>query len=536
MEDRAMNHTLMMTLRTVTLAGAIALGALRGDAAVCGDVNGDGALTSGDCQQLLDATAGLGAQAALCGGALACADLNTDTRVTAADAALCLGQATGLTANRTLCNLQPAGNVIDCPGGSVTVTQDLIRSQTWPKTCAIFLDGSVFVAGNVVLTIEPGTIIKGKRSSGNGSPSALILRRGAKLIADGTAAEPIVFTSDQPAGSRTKGDWGGLVLSGRAPVNVPGGEGLSEGLANVPFGGNDPNDSSGVLRYVRVEFAGRQLTIDNELNLLTLNSVGTGTVIDHVQAHVGLDDCVEWFGGTVNSKYVVATACGDDGFDWQLGTTGATQFGLIAQNIGIVEAGGNGFEGDNNENGFDFQPRSAPKFCNVTAIGTRGQTGTAAGNNQVGALLRRGTAGVIAKTIVTSFAKAGFELSNRTPACSSQTTLTGDLLIRNGTLFNNGSTGAAPCASTSAPNAPTPCDGCQLFAQLTASYGLTETDPTVPNAWPPADPRPTNPGAVSDAFDCTTVDPSFTATTYTGAFDPAGPNWLTTPWINLEIR
>lgn len=532
-----MKHTMTTTLATLALCGLLAALPSTARAVVCSDLNGDGALTTADCQQLLDTAVGLRDQSALCGGQPSCADLNTDGRITPADAALCLGQTTGQAAGRTLCNITAPGDVIDCPGGTATISRDIGRNQTWPKSCSIFLDGTIFVAGNVVVTIEPGTVIKGKRNSANGTPSALIFRRGARLIADGTAAEPIVFTSDQPAGSRTKGDWGGLVLNGRAPVNVPGGEGLAEGLNNVPFGGADSADSSGVLRYVRLEFAGRQLTIDNELNILTLNGVGTGTVVDHVQANVGLDDCVEWFGGTVNSKYLVGSACGDDGFDWQLGTSGATQFGLIAQNITVIEAGGNGFEGDNNENLQLTTPFSQPKFCNVTAIGTRGQPGTPAGSNQVGALLRRGTKGVIANSIIAGFAKSPIELAQiMSSACASASQLTGDLLVRNTILFNNGASGTTTCSSASGANAPTPCDGCQFVSLLQAGgFGLdTTTDPGVSLAYPPTNPKPA--GAVTTAFDCTTLDPFFQSTTYLGGFDPAGDNWLTTPWISFDVQ
>ena len=190
-----------------------------------------------------------------------------------------------------------------------------------------------------------------------------------------------------------------------------------------------------------------------------------------------------------------------------------------------VEAGGNGFEGDNNENGFDLAPRSNPRFCNVTLLGTRGQAGTPAGANQDGLLLRRGTAGLIAKVIVAGFHKAGVELQHATPACGAGPALTGNLLIRDSLFFDNGGTGFAHCASGSAGNAPSPCNGCEIYDLLANGAGAAPDlcgagalgcqdqtpvlDPTVPRAWPPADPRPTSAPAVASSFDCSTLDPAF---------------------------
>ena len=530
--------------RILTGAAAMLLGSVLHAHAVCGDLNNNGSITVADCTLLFDVIAGPPDPAGLCGGAgaAACGDLNADGAINIADGIICLNAVAGNETLFPLCSgsgAQPA-----CPGGARTQSTNVTTTQTWPSNCVVTLDGTLFVSANVVLTIQPGTVIKGKKNSTNGSPSALVFLRDSKINAAGTQAAPIVFTSDQAPGGRTKGDWGGLVLNGRAPVNVPGGEGLAEGLANVPFGGSEPNDSSGVVRFVRIEFAGRALTVDNELNLFTLNGVGAGTSIDHVQSHVGLDDCHEWFGGTVNEKFIVGTACGDDGLDWQLGTTGAVQFALIAQNIGIIEAGGNGIEADNNENGFTLEPFSNPHFCNVTLIGTRGQAGTPTGANQDGLLLRRGTKGTVAKAIVEGFHKAGVELQHATPACSSSSTLTGELLIRDSVFFDNGPTGSDHCASGTGGNAASPCDGCQFYDLLVSSFNVKPdlnppgpvVNPGVSEAWPPSDPRPTNAGAVANAFDCSAIDGSLQATGYIGAFDPAAANWLTSPWIDFSLN
>jgi hypothetical protein len=177
-------------------------------------------------------------------------------------------------------------------------------------TCDHTLSGIVTVKNGATLTIEPGVTIKG----GNGS--ALVIGKGSELIAEGTADQPIVFTSALPEGSRARGDWGGLVLLGEAPNNLQTGTGAAEGLdANDPtyqYGGTDEASSCGSLKYLRVEFAGFELTKDNELNGITFYSCGTGTRVDYVQSHMGADDGIEAFGGNWSGKHIVITGAQDD--------------------------------------------------------------------------------------------------------------------------------------------------------------------------------------------------------------------------------
>lgn len=294
---------------------------------------------------------------------------------------------------------------------------------------------------------------------------------------------------------------------------------------------------------MRVEFAGRELAPDLNATAVMLNGVGAGTVLDHVQVHRTTDDCFAWFGGTVDARFLVATACGNDGFDWQLGYTGTTQFALGAQEIGTVISGGNGLEGDNNENGWDLLPRSHPKLCNVTALGTRGQPGTPSAQPQDGGL---------AKLLVAGFARAGLDLQHPTPGCTAGPALTGELLVRDSLFFDNGPTGAEHCASGAGASTPSPCSGCEFYDLLANDFGLVPTcaararsdasdqnpavDPGVPLGWPPADPRPTNAAAVANGFDCATLDPAFVTTGYLGAFDPNGANWLAAPWVSLAAN
>lgn len=238
----------------------------------------------------------------------------------------------------------------------------IIADETWNGV--ILLDGWVYIDSLFTLTIEPGTIIRGT------AKSALIIERGGKIIAEGTANEPIVFTSNQGEGFRSNSDWAGLVICGLAPNNWANGEGIAEGGIDSPYGGNDPHDNSGVLKYVRIEFPGYEVATAKEINGLTLCSVGDATVIDYIQVSFSGDDSFEWFGGTVNAKHLVALATEDDDFDTDLGYNGMVQFAVAARDTSIVDTDtANGFESDNDEPGSDNKPYTSAVFSNVSAFG-----------------------------------------------------------------------------------------------------------------------------------------------------------------------
>ncbi|MGM9633355.1 MAG: hypothetical protein ACI3YA_02875 [Alloprevotella sp.] len=258
-------------------------------------------------------------------------------------------------------NLLFDGNVIGNGDDEFVFT----GKQTLPKG-TYTLKGFVYIADGAELTIEPGTIIKGDKQT----KGTLIVERGGKLYAQGTSTQPIVFTSAQAAGNRRPGDWGGLILCGRAPHNA--GEAQIEGGPRTKHGGDQPADCSGALSYVRIEFAGYPYETDKEINGLTLGSVGSGTQLDHIQVSYSNDDSFEWFGGNVNAKYLVAYKGWDDDFDTDNGYSGNVQFALSVRDARIADKSqSNGFESDNDASGSSASPRTSCTFSNVTFIGPK---------------------------------------------------------------------------------------------------------------------------------------------------------------------
>ncbi|MGL4520186.1 MAG: hypothetical protein ACRCUJ_11005 [Phocaeicola sp.] len=232
------------------------------------------------------------------------------------------------------------------------------------------LKGWVYVGEGSTLTIEPGTIIKGDKET----QAALIVERGGKLIAKGDAQNPIVFTSEAPKGSRKPGDWGGLIICGKAPNNQS--EMQIEGGPRTRHGGSDAADNSGILSYVRVEFAGYPFAANQEINGITFGSVGSGTQVDHLQVSYCNDDSYEWFGGTVNAKYLVAYKGWDDDFDTDNGFSGKIQYGLIVRDPKMADTSrSNSFESDNCSDGASIEPYTTATFSNITMVGPVGRDG-----------------------------------------------------------------------------------------------------------------------------------------------------------------
>lgn len=392
---------------------------------------------------------------------------------------------------------------------SGTYTEDL----TLTADCAWLLSGGVIIGDDenpTTLTIEPGTTVYGE-SATNGF---LVIRRHARIEAVGTATAPIVFTSDQEVGSRGRGDWGGLVINGLAPINAcndgtPDCEAEGEG-GTGKYGGADPDDDSGTLSYVRVEYGGTEISPDNEINGLTLAGVGRGTTLDHLQIHANLDDGVEFFGGTAEVKYLVSSCVGDDGIDWDLGFQGNIQYALVAQ---CSDAGNNGIEADNNEADHAASPRSGPTVSNLTLIGS-----PSVAEDNFGVLLRRGTDATITHAIA-----MGFSL--------------GCLAVRDDETY-----GAEPSfehtllACAAAFEGDDVTDVMQEEDVFGAGTGNGTDDPQLADTALSDDPdfRPSasGPAATGGAGPS---DPFFDAPRFLGAFDPMGSDW-TDGWTNFAQR
>jgi hypothetical protein len=248
----------------------------------------------------------------------------------------------------------------------------------------------------------------------------LIIERGAKLIADGKATDPIVFTSGRAIGQRSPGDWGGIVLLGRAPTNRPLDPAPSvEGGVGRKYGGTDPNDESGILRFVRIEFAGNATDPASEINGLTMGGVGSGTIIENVQVSFGNDDAFEFWGGTVNCKNLISFANADDDFDFDFGYTGKIQYGIACRKPDFVDPGdaANGIECDNDLIGSTAAPVTRPQLSNFTIVGANNAIGTAA-NHNFGNRWRRSTQFVLRNSIIIGWPRGGlsFESANTAKA------------------------------------------------------------------------------------------------------------------------
>ena len=297
-----------------------------------------------------------------------------------------------------------------------TLTGPIQNDIVLEKDYSYYLNGSVFVGddnkSNVTLTIESGVFIGGKTGS-----DLLVVTRGSKIEANGTATNPIVFTTyvDNPK----RGSWGGLIINGNAPINdcvrvnrqgfcEADGEG-STGW----YGGGDPMDSSGVLKYVRVEWAGHPIDGENELNGIAFQGVGAKTVVDFIQVHQGIDDGIEFFGGTVNVKHVYLTYNQDDSMDWTSGWTGRAQFVFIKQ---ADDEGNNGIEADNLKSPMNAEPRSNPIISHATLVGS-----STAKKGGVGVLLRRGTNLKLYNSVITGFKRGGIDIDDEETFVSGRT-------------------------------------------------------------------------------------------------------------------
>ncbi len=326
----------------------------------------------------------------------------------------------------------PSGDV------SANITQD----TTWTADKVYSLKRYIFVQGGT-LTIEAGTKVLGNDGS------ALVITRNAKLNAVGTKDKPIVFTSAQPEGDREPGNWGGVVMLGRATINSSGGQNSIEGFVtnsqdeNTKYGGTDDTHDCGKLKYARIEFAGYQLAPGNELNGLTTGGCGSLTEIDYVQVHKGADDGVEMFGGTANLKHIVITQPDDDGLDYDLGYRGKVQFLVVQQNSKV---GNRGIEASGNSTDNAANPRSMPEIWNASFIGSSRPVATS-GTKQEGLVFNTGAGVKLRNALVVNFADQAVDVDGKASVAMFEA---GSLSIENTFFYNNrGNT-------TSIPYAPNP--------------------------------------------------------------------------------
>ncbi|OJV88542.1 MAG: hypothetical protein BGO34_18105 [Bacteroidia bacterium 44-10] len=301
----------------------------------------------------------------------------------------------------------------------VTVSGTINSSNNhWTSGNVYALQGVVLVPNGVTLTIDAGTFIKAVPLTSDDPSGVLVVAKGGKINAVGTATNPIVFTSynlldNNASTTACPGDFGGVILLGRAPINNPGGsayiEGLNVGNPDYAYGGTLPNDNSGIMQYVRIEYAGYELDTDIEGNGLTMGGVGNGTTLDHIQVSWGLDDSFEWFGGTVNASYLISYAPDDDNFDFDNGYVGTIRYALALANPASTHStsGGssdsNGIELDNNapiqDPTFTLTPKTHPVLNNVTIVGTR----TLDNGYRYGARIRRGGEITLQNSIITGY-------------------------------------------------------------------------------------------------------------------------------------
>jgi hypothetical protein len=288
--------------------------------------------------------------------------------------------------------------------GNINTTTTLTSDKVWT------LKGYVYVTDGAKLIIQPGTTIV----SDVAEKGALCIERGSQIIAEGTQSKPIVFTSGRPEGQRTPGDWGGIVILGRAKTNRSS-EPTIEGGIGRPYGGTNDSDNSGVMRYVRIEYAGIAALPNSEINALTLGGVGNGTILENIQTIYANDDAFEFFGGNVNGKNLYAFATADDDFDFDFGYTGTITNGVAKRDPQFVDSGdaGNGVECDNDGTGSAAQPYTHPKLFNMILVGPN--VSTALANHNLGLRFRRSTQFTMKNSIVWGWMKGGLSLeSNET--------------------------------------------------------------------------------------------------------------------------
>ncbi|WP_266368982.1 IPT/TIG domain-containing protein [Tellurirhabdus rosea] len=434
------------------------------------------------------------------------------------------------------------------------VQGDITQNTTWSKGTIYVIRGFVYVKSGAVLTIQPGTIIKGgtreQDPSGNQRGGTLIIEKGARIVADGTAQEPIVFTSNKARGQRNYGDWGGIVIIGKAPHNQAASRTFEGGIAGTFGTDNEAADNSGTLRYVRIEFPGIALSTatNSEINGLTLYGVGSGTTIENVQVSYSGDDAYEWFGGTVNAKNLVALRTFDDDFDTDFGYVGKVQYALALRDPAFADqSGSNIFESDNFNPGEPATaannglPLTAPVFANVSAFafapGTTPSTATAQGSGgyQSAMHLRRNTAISIYNSVFVGFPE-GLRLDGTATGTLANATA-GRLDLRGITMANVGISGSTTSIPVRGAGAITNEQALAYFSEAARNNNVVTDAATLLlpaatfNLTTPTLLPGTGSPLLQGAVTSTKLDAFFTTGAFRGAF--GATNWAQ-GWTNFD--
>ncbi len=399
-----------------------------------------------------------------------------------------------------------------------------IGNYTMLGTRTYVLNGLVFVNHGQTLTIQPGTVIKGKSGQGENA-SALIVARGGKIFAQGTATNPIIFTSESDNGSlpnTARGLWGGLIILGNATLNSSPGESIIEGIptseTRALYGGSDDTDNSGTIEYVSIRHGGTDIGAGNEINGFTLGGVGSGTTINHVEVIANADDGIEFFGGTANMKNVVVSYCGDDAIDYDEGWRGNVQFGLVYQDPNDGDRIG---EHDGGTTPEDGAPYAIPTFYNMTYIGR----GIGAGKRLI--TMRDNAGGHYHNSIFMNQEK-GIDIEKLASGEDSYNRyVNNDLSFANNVFFDVVVAGTAATAADLFKVSGGSASEETTFQADFLTWGNSVADPGI--VYTPLNPVPSNSANVSGGVAPT--DAWFTNVTYQGAFDPSGSNWAS--WAKL---
>jgi len=415
------------------------------------------------------------------------------------------------------------------PAKNGGIIQGILNKSYFLPKGKYTLKGYVYITDGNTLTIAPGSVVVSDITE----KGALIIERGAKLIADGRAADPIVFTSGKAIGQRTPGDWGGIILLGKAPTNRPQDPAPTvEGGVGRKFGGTDPNDESGILRFVRIEFAGIAAEPGSEINGLTMGGVGSGTIIENVQVSFGNDDAYEFFGGTVNCKNLIAFATADDDYDFDFGYTGKIQYGIACRKPDFVDGGdaGNGIECDNDATGTTATPFTKPQLSNFTFVGANNATGTAA-NHNFGNRWRRATQFVLRNSIIIGWPKGGLSFESAATAKAYYvdrfSEFKNNLLHSNdaANIYRNDAT-ALTIVTPAQMKTRAESEGCVTLANADAAMLNAPFYSTTPNFLP----KTGSPALTGASF--TGLNAYFVATTFIGAMGAS--DWTTGGWTNWD--